>query len=707
MNPKQAPQPNTLDGLPASHHKVQASHLSRLAYIYIRQSTAKQVRHNQESQRYQRQLSERAQALGWPAERVRIIDSDLAQSAKDSVERSGFQRLVAEVSLGHVGIVFAYEVSRLARNNSDWYQLLDLAAVFDTLLADSDGLYHPRLYNDRLLLGLKGNMSEAELHLLRQRLEAGRLSQVKRGVYRQRLPTGLLRQADGQVVKDPDVQVRQALELIFRQFEQLGSCRQVRRYFRREKLLIPRRQTTSLQAGALHWRVASDAAINDILHNPAYAGAFVYGRSQLEPSKRRPGQPASGRVKKAMAEWQYVQPDRYPAYISWSQYLKNQETLTRNAMRFEENKQQAQGAPRAGAALLQGLVTCGGCGHRLQVRYKGKHRYACHGLTRTVDIGSCLSLPGPSIDKVVIQAFFEALQPAQLDALEAILAAQGRERQQLEQQWQARLQGATYQVHLAERQYNAVDPDNRLVAAALEQRWELALRQQREVQVDYESFQHQASTRQVAPELRRQFQTISKTLPELWPQLSHVQQKELLRSLIEQVILKRLSPDQVEVKIVWISGHYSLLLARPPILCQAKMSGREQFLTRLKQLWQEGLSDEQIAGCLSKEGFRSARSEQVVPLTVQRIRLKQGWYMALARSRNALEIDGLFTVRGLAAHIGVEQTWVYQRIYRGVIDPELVQRHPQGQVYLIQKDPAMLEKLRHCLPKNFIPREVL
>lgn len=274
--------------------KISASHLARLAYIYVRQSSPKQVERNRESQVYQYQMSERARALGWNTERTRVIDSDLGLSGKTSEHRDGFKELVAEVSLGHVGIIFGYEVSRLARNNADWYHLLDLAAVFGTLIADSDGIYDTRLYNDRLLLGLKGTMSEAELHLLRLRLAAGRMSQVKRGAYRQLLPTGLVRLPDNRVVIDPDAQVRHTIKMVFAKFAELGSCRQVLLYLKRESILLPRRHLTGIHKGQLLWKPPTDASVYAIICNPAYAGAFAYGRRASGRATATAGQASDG-----------------------------------------------------------------------------------------------------------------------------------------------------------------------------------------------------------------------------------------------------------------------------------------------------------------------------------------------------------------------------------------------------------------------------
>jgi hypothetical protein len=338
----------------------------------------------------------------------------------------------------------------------------------------------------------------------------------------------------------------------------------------------------------------------------------------------------------------------------------------------------------------------------MRIAYKKSQRYLCFALAKQFGRDMCMSLHGPSIDEVVVQAFFRAIQPAQLDALEAILAEQQAERERLVRQWEERLQRARYEVHLAERQYNAVDPDNRLVAAELERRWEQRLRYLQETDEAYQRFQSGLTSPQLTPEMREEFRHISDTLPSLWQggRLSNSQKKELLRTLISRVILQRSAPDTVEVKIVWVSGHYSVGYAHPPIHRECDVSNYHGMVERIQALWQAGLNDEQIAAQLADEGFRSARSMRVPPLAVQKIRLDRGWYHPLYRSRNALEFDGYLTATGLAQRLDVERTWVYRRIYRGEIDPQHVTRHPQSKVYLIRNDPQVVEKIRSLLPQK-------
>jgi DNA invertase Pin-like site-specific DNA recombinase len=626
----------------------------------------------------------------------------LGQSGQSSAGRNDFQELIALVSLGQVGLILGYEVSRLARNNSDWYRLLDLAAVFGTLIADSDGLYDPRLYNDRLLLGLKGTMSEAELHLLRLRLDAGRLSQVRRGEYVQVLPTGLVRRPDGQVVKDPDDQVRHTLELVFAKFDELASGSRLLRYLSGEKILLARRQTGGLHKGELLWKRPTLSAIYEILENPAYAGAFAYGRRPGDPTRRQPSRPATGQVRKPMAEWLYLKRDVYPAYISWEKYLEIQARLRDNMVRYARTRCPGRGAPREGQALLQGLVICGHCGHQMRVQYKPAPRYFCNALSKEYGQKMCCSLGGPSIDAVVVQAFFAAIQPSQLDALEAALAKQQADHAQLDRYWQERVHRASYEAHFARRQYDAVDPDNRLVAAELERRWEEKLHELHAVQEEYARFRHEPGPPSLSPELRSQLQHISERLPDLWHsgQLTCAQKKSLLRSLIARVILKRTAPDCIEARIVWVSGHFSICTVRPPIWRECDVMGYTEMVARIRQLWELGLSDEQIAAQLTREGFHSARSPDVTVKTVLKVRLQHRWYDTLHQSRGATELYGYLTATGLAQRIGVDRSWVYRRLEQGKIDPQYVKREPKSGIYLIANDERLIECLRQAVHRR-------
>jgi DNA invertase Pin-like site-specific DNA recombinase len=666
--------------------KITSRHLERRAYVYVRQSSPGQVQHHRESQRNQYALVERAVALGWPPGRIHVIDADLGQSGQDG-GRSGFQELVGEVSLGRVGIILAYEASRLARSNADWYRLLDLAAVVGALLADADGVYDPGGYNDRLLLGLRGMLSEAELHLLQLRLEAGRMRQIERGAYRQSLPTGLVRLEDGRVVKDPDQQIQRTIALVFARFAALGTCQKVLRSLRDDGLLLPRRQVAGLHAGQLLWKRPSAAALYDILRNPAYAGAFVYGRKGRAPA----GQPGRARqVRRPVEAWTAVHQDVYPAYIPWEQYVANQTRLADNASSFARR---ARGAPREGSALLAGLAVCGRCGRPMRVAYKACHRYVCNALSETHRAPMCLSLDGPSLDSAVVAAFFAALAPAELDLLDEVLTAQRADHQRLAQQYADQVERAAYDARLAERRYRAVDPDNRLVAAELERAWEGALRAVEEAREAAARFDREPPPPALDPALRAQLADLGRELPALWAsgRLTPAHQKELLRSLIRRVVLSRPTPDTVEARVVWVSGAASRLAVEPPLHRSRDLRDYGRLVARILELGAEGYPDGAIAERLTAEGFRSARHRYVPKQLVEKVRRDHGQVSLTEQFRRQAKIDGRWTVSGLARELNVSADWLRQRIAAGTVPAG---RHPLTGRYLIDDDPAGLDRLR-------------
>jgi DNA invertase Pin-like site-specific DNA recombinase len=680
-----------LAGAETPTEKIAARHRDRRAYIYIRQSSAKQVQHHGESRRNQYALVERAVALGWAAERVHVIDVDLGQSGQDG-SRPGFRELVAEVSLGRVGLVLAYEASRLARNNADWYALLDLAALRGTLIGDADGVYDPRTYNDRLLLGLRGMLSEAELHLIQLRLAAGRARQIERGAYRQHLPTGLVRLPDGRVTKDPDLQVQRTVELVLAHFAALGSCERVVRRLRDEGVRLPRRHTGGPWAGELLWKPPSEAAVHAILHNPAYAGAFVYGRHRRDPACL-PGQHAR-RIHQPMAEWVTIQRDAYPAYLPWEAFVTNQERLADNAGRYAARR---PGAVRAGPALLVGLVACGTCGRQLLVEYKTAHHYACAALSKEYGAPMCVYVDGPSLDAAVVDAFFAAVAPAELDLLDEVLAAQRTEHGRLAQQHADQVARAEYEARLAQRQYLAIDPDNRLVAAELERRWELALRALADARDAAERFAQTPAAPAVEPALRAQLRELSTQLPALWAsgRLTPAQKKELLRALIRRVLVRRPRPDTVEATAVWVSGATTRLTVHPPVAHTADLSDYGRLVARALELVAAGHHDAAVARQLTGEGFRSARAKHVPTTLVTRLRRHHQQPSLTTRFRRQEQVDGQWTVWGLSRTLGVDRNWLYARIKAGTLPAT---RHPLVGHYLIPDDPAALERLRQQRP---------
>ncbi len=667
--------------------KISARHLERCAYVYVRQSTHKQVRDNHGSRENQYALLERAVELGWHEERVRIVDDDQGVSAKNAGGREGFKELVGEVSLGYAGIVLAYEASRLARNNSDWYALLDVAAVRGTLIADSNGVYDPSDHNDRLLLGLRGMMSEAEIHLFKLRLEAGRLRRVEQGTYRQSLPTGLVRLEDGQVAKNPDVHIRRTIELVFERFEELGTAQKVIRSLREDEVLLPRRQVAGIRAGELLWKLPSVDAIYGILHNPAYAGVFAYGRTGANPD-RRPGR--SERVRLPIDQWATIHQAAYPAYISWEQFLENQQKLTDNASDFDRR---VRGVARDGGALLAGIAVCGRCGYKIRASYKRSHRYVCNALSETYREPMCLSLPGQAVDDAVVEAFFEAIRPAELDLLEEVLAERKQDLERLGRQHADQVKRTEYEARLAEKRYRAVDPENRLVAAGLEKSWETALRGLAEAREAAERFEITPPVPELESALRTQLEDLGKRLPELWEsgRLAASQKKELLRSLIRRVVLSRPEQDAVEAKVVWVSGAYSVLRVNPPVLHRTTQLGNhEELVERILELAAEGHQDTEIARRLTEVGFRSARLPYVNRELVEKIRAKHGQPSLTGSQYCREKIEGCWTVPGLARRLGTSECWLRGKITEGTIP---ARRHPTTRRWLIEDDPALLTRL--------------
>ena len=559
--------------------------------------------------------------------------------------------------------------------------------MVETLIADADGVYDPRQYNDRLLLGLRGMLSEAELHLLRLRLDAGRLRQVERGAYRQQLPTGLVRLQDGRVVKDPDLQVQHVVELVFARFAALGTVHRVLRSLHADGIRLPRRQIGGVLAGDLVWQLPSAGAVRGWLHNPAYAGAFAYGRRRLVP------QPASGRLRDVhlpQEEWTALVPDVYPAYVTWETFAANQERLSNNRSQFAGR---SQGAPRPGSALLAGLAVCGKCGRQMYARYKPAPQYLCVGRRESHGMPGCLYVSGNLIEPPVVNAFFDALRPAELDVLDEALATLAADRAMQLRHYDETVKRAEYEAHLAQRQYAAVDPDNRLVAAELEHRWEAALRTLAEAREVAERAAQETDLPRLDPTLAQQFRDVGTTLPELW-RSGHVQpdqQKELLRALIRRVILTRPQPDCIEIAVVWISGAVSRLTVHPTVGRSKNLGDYDQVVARIEQLVDEGYSNREIARRLAAEGFRSAHHTTLPVRLVQTVRYERGLPSAWQQACGLDQVDGCWSVPGLARTLGVSRHWIYDQIHAGAIHAH---RQSSTDRFLIADDPLLVEGLR-------------
>ncbi len=585
--------------------KIQDWHLDRLAIVYVRQSSPHQVLHHRESRERQYALVHRAAALGWPSERVLTIDEDQGHSAKKPDSRSGFHRILAEVTMSHVGLVLGIEMARLARSNKDWHQLLELCAVCGTVLADEDTIYDPNDSNDRLLLGLKGTISEFELVTMRNRLERGRLNKAKRGELFHKVPLGYLKLPTGEVVLDPDEQARAVVQLLFDKFMELGTIYGLFRYLVRNKIRLGMRIQDGPRRGQLEWRRPTTPTLNSVLHNPIYAGTYAYGRTP-SASRRKAGRGQPGRRFLPMSEWKVLLHGRLPAYITWDQYLANQQRLQKN-----RSMPGSSGTPRNGAALLSGLVVCGSCGRCLRSSYrsKGNAAYSCERHLREDTEQICHGLQAAPIDELVARQVLRAIEPAALElSLKAMEDVQ-RERGRLHRHWKQRLERARYESERIERQYQAVEPENRLVARTLEQRWEEALGEQRQLEDDYDRF-----LREQPPQLRddeqARIKALSTDLPALWnaPSTTAADRKEIVRLLVERVVVHvRPDSDYADATIHWRGGCTTLHEFVRPVVHYEQLRDYDQLVTRLDYWWREGKTAAEIAEKLNDEGFSTPK----------------------------------------------------------------------------------------------------
>jgi DNA invertase Pin-like site-specific DNA recombinase len=671
--------------------KIHPTHRERQAVVYLRQSSPKQVAHHKESAINQRALKDRLHELGWAAHRIAVIDDDQGQSGRTTAGREGFQRLVADVSLRKIGIVMGTEVSRLSRNCADWHRLLELCALFDTLIADADGIYHPRDFNDRILLGLKGTLSEAELHSLRQRLDAGRLSKARRGELVQHLPTGYIRDSEGVVAFDPDASVRDRIRLVFDRFLALGSAQKVLRDLVRHGFTLPRRQTSGRHAGSIIWKQPNSSALHSLLKNPAYAGAFVYGRRIVDLTRQTPGRPATGRIRQPVDNWIAVVKGAYPAYITWEQHEAIRQTLAENAQAMRDRLTRRQGL-RGGRSLLTGLGRCGRCGHAMCVAYKDqRYQYICQAARNRLAQPACQFVSGEAIDAAVVDEFLAALTPSHIDVLERVTARQaGRYREVLDHLEQD-VQRLHYAATRAERQYDRVDPENRLIAAALEKKWEAALaewEQARTRLTDAKARSPHAVP--IPPESRAAFADVGRHLPALWPQLTAESRKELLRTLVNAVNLTRGDDGLARVRIVWAGNLVTEVSVRVPV-SSLRFSEREKSaVARIRELADAGHRDAAIAERLSAEGHIPCRGSAYSASIVLSLRQRYAIRIGLGRLQAGERHPG-WTMNEVARRLGIHPSWLSRAIRRGRL---IIAKNRLFGCYLFPRGRETIEKLR-------------
>jgi DNA invertase Pin-like site-specific DNA recombinase len=601
----------------AAHQKITSRHLARTAYLYVRQSTVRQVIDNTESTKRQYDLRKRAIALGWAAESVVVIDSDLGQSGASAADRAGFQTLVAEVGMGNAGIVLGLEVSRLARNSADWHRLLEICALTDTLILDEDGIYDPAHFNDRLLLGLKGTMSEAELHVLRARLRGGIVNKARRGELFCRLPVGLVYDTAGRVVFDPDQHVQEVVRLVFETYSRTGAIHATVKHFRREGLLFPTRMHRGPRKGELIWRPLSAGRVSTMLHNPWYAGVYAYGRSRC---RKQP----DGTVRREQLppdEWIALIRDAHPAYISWEEYRRNEERL-RLAVRASP-LHRSQSAPREGPALLQGRAMCGLCGRRMHIRYgtrRGQQipNYVCYGRGRELGDPICQSIVGTKIDEAIGNLLVEAVTPM---ALEMTLAVQEELQSRLDEADLLRrrqVERAEYEADLARQRYMQVDPTNRLVADSLEADWNDKLRALERARHHYEQ-ERSADRLSVDEEQRHRILALATDFPAVWHDQNTPQRerKRMLALLIEDVTL--IKQQQITAAVRFRGGATTTLTLPRPLTAFELRTTDPEARKQIAVLVDE-YTDAQVAHILNERGLRTGSGVPFDEAAVQWVR---------------------------------------------------------------------------------------
>jgi excisionase family DNA binding protein len=674
--------------------KIQARHRERQAVVYVRQSTVRQVLQHRESTRLQYALFDRARQLGWSQDQVVIIDDDLGRSAASTLHRPGFQRLVAEVGLGHVGLVLGIEVSRLARSCRDWHQLLEMCALFDTLIADADGVYDAANFNDRLLLGLKGTMSEAELHILKARMHEGRRAKASRAELVIGLPRGFVLRPSGDVALDPDEQVRATIQLVFDVFERRRSVYGVLRYLVDHDIQLPDRVRGGPDKGEVHWNRPNQATISDMLRHPAYAGAYVYGRRRMERRCQLPGKPHSGRrFIRAPEQWAVLRRDCWPAYIDWDTYTRNQEQMAANRGKHD-------GVPRGGPALLGGLIRCGHCGRRMSVGYHNngrEARYLCWQMATTFGGPRCQSVSAQPVDEAVADLILAALAPSAIEVSLQLAEDIELERAARQRHWAQRLERVRYETTLARRRYEAVDPENRLVARTLEREWEAALAAEQALRREHERELARQPARLQAAEIEV-IRRLAEDVPALWhaPTTTATDRQMIARLMLEQVAVHvEDNSEHVALTCDWAGGvqtHHTFIR---PVRRFEQLRGFDQLLGTIRALRQQGCSAGIIAAQLNAAGWRPPKRTAFEASMVQRLifrhKLSQGrpiWTNNVQR-----EVGVEWTLHEAAARLGVHRHTAYQWVRQGRIPGRLTTRGDQ-RIWLVQMTKVGLDQLR-------------
>ncbi|MEO9150049.1 MAG: recombinase family protein [Burkholderiaceae bacterium] len=675
--------------------RVTTAHRAKLAYVYVRQSTAGQVRQHQESTQLQYRLVDRAAALGWPRERITVIDDDLGKSGTSSAQRQGFQRLITEIGLGKAGLVLSLDASRLARNSRDWHQLLELCSIFGVLIADGERLYDPGAYHDRLLLGLSGIMSEAELHQIRLRLHQGEQQKAARGELRLPLPAGLAYGCDGEIILNPDEEVQARLRLVFSTFQALHSAKAVMRELLRHGLALPVRPLRGPAPHEVVWVAADSARVLHVLQNPSYAGAYVYGRHRQDPLRRRSGAARSATVRVPIEQWPVCLRDAHPGYIGWEEFMAN---IKRLASNVASHAGQRPGAPRRGGALLQGIAVCGRCGRRMGLRYSGPQGdypvYQCTADQARDGSPRCQEVRAWAVDAAVERLLLDALAPDQIALAVAGVGQLETETQLLEQQWALKRERARYEAERARRQYDAVEPENRLVARSLERVWEASLRRVEAVEQAYEAWRREQGAAFDESD-RADVLALAQDLPGMWQAATAQERKRILRLVVREVVLdQKREPGMVWLRMSWQTGAASEHRLQRRVRCYADCANTNLIERRIRELNAAGKMDHEIAAILNAEGIMSARGVPLLHGSVHLLRKRWGIRTAKINGVQANPPrwpDGSYSIQGAAAALGITAQTVFDWLAKGRLDGRQLTKGQPWQILLNDDQLSVLQ----------------
>ncbi|HGH3264485.1 TPA: recombinase family protein [Legionella pneumophila] len=667
-------------------NKINKEHLQKVALVYVRQSTQAQLVKNTQSLELQYALKDKAKAYGWTTEKTEVIDSDLGISGSAKDNREGFKDILLKVSSGEVGIVFAYDATRLSRNCGDWYSLLDICGYKNTLIGDSDGVYDPSDVNDRLLLGLKGQLAEFELKTIKSRMHAGKMNKVEKGELYLDCPSGYVKSPLGKIEFDPNEEVRSNIKLVFDAFRKQKSIAKILKYFVDNHIELPRKSIS----GDIVWKEATGSSLLQILKNPTYAGIYAYGKTKIisrgQKIKRR---------KVNEDDWLVSIRDNHPAYISEEEFYGNQLQIKNNYAEYCSRL--SSGVPRSGQALLHGIIYCGKCGHKMYVSYTEKYLYICVHDKRAKGTKSCSSISAKIIDDAVSEAFINAMNSIEIDAYNNAIKENNKNLSQAEELLRKRLERKNYESRLREKQYMSVDPENRLVASKLEENWEKSLKEissaKKELDHHLKKYSNQLP---ISEEQKIIFANIGKNLPAIWDDrqvLPLDKKKQLIRALIEKINIKRIK-EICTIRIVWKGGLVSEINQPVTVNALKDLSNYDDFIQKFHELYQEGHGDREIASRMTSLGYRSTSSLSVSSQTIKSLRIKMRIYNdKRGEEKNKSIKEEYLTVSDIMNLTGKGRSWVHYHISRNNI--EGVKSEQKHNIHLFPKTDSFIEKVKN------------